>query len=71
MWPFSFENGQVPSAHDELSAERNERRGHLLAVCIQHRLVLDRLSGNRIGLHDELLSPKVTKSRDVSAPFVR
>src|SRR6516162_762431 len=41
MWPFSFENGQVPSAHDELSAERNERRRHLLAVCIKHRLVLD------------------------------
>src|ERR1700730_9716207 len=56
MRPFSFENRQIPSTGNELSAEWNERCRDFLAIEIEHCWIVDRLRGNHIGLHNELLS---------------
>src|SRR5205814_7394080 len=56
MRPFSFENCQVRSTDNELSAEWSERCGDLLAIEIEHRWIVDGLRCNHISLHHELLS---------------
>src|ERR1700746_3496975 len=56
MRPLAFMDGHLAAAHDEFAAERCQRRRHLLAVFVEHRLVLHRLRDNHIGRHDKLPS---------------
>src|SRR5580704_13495524 len=51
MRPLALENGEVAAARHEAAAERCHCFRHDLAIFIEHRLVLDRLGGNYVGLH--------------------
>src|SRR6266576_7190809 len=53
MRPFSFEDSQVPSTGNELSAEWNERCRDFLAIEIEHFWIVDRLRRNHISLHKQ------------------
>src|SRR3981081_2671248 len=67
MRPFAFENSQVPSTGNELSAEWNERCRNFLAIEIEHCWIVDRLRGDHISLHNEPLSFKSGGSPQASS----
>src|SRR5258708_37118327 len=55
MRPLALKNGEVAAARHEAAAERCHCFRHDLAIFIEHRLILDRLGGNHVGLHGRSL----------------
>src|SRR5713226_1159190 len=51
MRPLALENSEVAAARRKAAAERCQCFRHDLAIFIEHRLILDRLRGNHVGLH--------------------
>ena len=68
MGPFTFNDGQLAATDDELATELYNCRHHVLAVSVEHGLIMDGFLNNYIGLHN---IPPIERITLAQSPFVQ